>query len=194
MTNTKTPRVLLFHGRNKLPTDAWYPWFVTTCKDNGIECIAPEMPMTDPPVLSEWLNTISSLNPDSDTVLIGHSRGGMAILRWLEQANENLRVKKVILVAANNPAVPDQALGDFYGKPYDFEKIKKHCDIFVQFHSVDDDFVPFKAGELNAEGLDGELLAYNGLEHFGNNLTRMRDIFEKALDIRLPRPKIEVHE
>lgn len=184
-------RVLLFHGRNKTPQQAWYPWFVETCKENGIDCIAPQMPMTDPPVLREWLQIITELNPDDSTVLVGHSRGGMAILRWLEQAPDNVKVQRVVLVAANNPDVPDQAMGDFYGFPYNFEKIKQHCSEFVQFHSRDDDFVPFKAGELNIAGLEGKLFDYHGLEHFGNNLTRMRDIFEVATDIKLPRPKIE---
>ena len=91
-------------------------------------------------------------------------------------------------MAANNTDIADQAMGDFYDTPYDFEKIKPHCDDFVQFHSKDDDFVPFKAGELNMKGLNGRLLEYNGLEHFGNNLTRMRDIFEEATGIQLPRP------
>jgi len=181
-------RVLLFHGRNKTPKDCWYPWFVETCSENGVECIAPEMPVNDPPVLNEWLAIISELKPDANTILVGHSRGGMAILRWLEQAAEDVTVSKVVLVAANNPNVPDRALGDFYGNDYDYSTIKKHCDDFMQFHSTDDDFVPFKSGELNMEGLDGKLIEYKGLEHFGNNLTRMRDIFEMTLDIKLPRP------
>lgn len=182
-------RVLLIHGRNKTPNDCWYPWFVEICKEYGIECIAPQMPVNDPPVLHEWLKVIDELKPDANTILIGHSRGGMAILRWLEKAGADIQVDKVVLVAANNPNVPDQAMGDFYGKDYDYTEIKSHCDEFVQFHSIDDDFVPFKSGELNIDGLGGKLLEYKGLEHFGNNLTRMRDIFEVALDTKLPRPR-----
>lgn len=184
-------RVLVFHGRNKTPDQAWYPWFVETCKENRIDCTAPQMPNADPPILKEWLQVISTLNPDEGTILIGHSRGGMAILRWLEQAPKGVRIKRVVLVAANNPEVPDQAMGDFYGEPFDYQKIKEHCDDFILFHSKDDDFVPYKAGDLNATGLDGRLLTYTGLEHFGNNLTRMRDIFEVATDVILPRPSIE---
>ena len=85
------PRVLLFHGRSKKPQDAWYPWFVKTCKDYGIECVAPQMPQADPPVLKEWLKVVEDLHPDDRTVLVGHSRGGMVILKWLEQAPERTK-------------------------------------------------------------------------------------------------------
>lgn len=91
------------------------------------------MPLVNPPVLNEWLKIIDDLKPDKNTVLVGHSRGGMAILRWLEQAPPELKIKKVVLVAANNPNFPDQVMGDFYGSQYDFEKIKQHCDSFFSF-------------------------------------------------------------
>ena len=188
----KKQRVLLFHGRDKHPSDAWYPWLRDTCVENDIKCDVPQMPLTNPPVLDEWLSVITELRPNKETILIGHSRGGMAILRWLEKAPIRLGVKKVILIAANNPEYADSVLGDFYGKPYNFEKIKTHCSTFVQFHSKDDYFVPIEAGIDNMSGLEGTLLTYNGLEHFGNNLVRMRDIFEIATDIRLPRKKIPI--
>lgn len=181
-------RVILLHGRKKTPTESWYPWFVKTCQEYGIECTAPRMPVEDPPVLKDWVKVINDLKPDANSILVGHSLGGMAILRWLEQAADDVRVSKVVLVAVPNPNVLVHGLSDFYGKDYDYAKIKKHCDTFIQFHSIDDDIVPFKAGELNIAGLGGELREYKGLEHFGNNLTRMRDIFETALDIKLPRP------
>lgn len=182
-------RVILLHGRAKSPSDSWYPWFVETCNDNNVECVAPAMPDREPPVLEEWMKLLDELKPDSDTVLVGHSRGGMTIMRWLEKAASDVKVKKVVLVAANNPEVPDGAMGDFYGWPYNFEAIKSHCNEFVQLHSEDDDYVPIKAGELNAAGLGCELNRYKGLEHFGNNLLRMRDIFEISTGIKLPRPQ-----
>lgn len=175
-------RVILLHGRNKTPQDAWYPWFKTTCEEKGVSCEAPVLPNANAPVLHEWLDMLEGLRPDADTVLVGHSRGGMAILRWLEQAPESVRVKKVVLVAVNNPAFKDGAADDFYAKPgYDFEKIRSHCDEFVLFHSHDDDFVPFAAGQSNAAGLHGRLRAYDGLQHFGNNLARMQAIIDETL-------------
>ncbi len=184
----KPKRVILLHGRSKSPGQAWYPWLKETCQEQHIQCETPQMPHADAPVLAEWLKVIDDLRPDSNTVLVGHSRGGMAILRWLEQAPAEVKVKKVILVAANHPSIIDAFGGDFYEgnfpreSDYDYEKIKQHCHEFVVFHSRDDDFVAFAAGQKNAKGLNAKFRAYDGLQHFGNNITRMQTIFDEVVD------------
>ena len=179
----KPKRVIVLHGRSKNPSQAWYPWLKEECEKNGIECIVPPMPHPDTPILKEWLKVLDDLAPDTDTVLVGHSRGGMAILRWLEQAFESTKVKKVVLVAANNPEIMDGFGGDFYDKPdYDFAKIKQHCEQFIVFHSDDDDFVPIVSGEKNAVGLNATFHPYHGLQHFGNNITRMQEIYDEVID------------
>ena len=59
------------------------------------------MPSADAPVFEERIKVIEELKPDEHTILIGHSRGGSAVLRRLEQYATS-RVKKVILIAAND--------------------------------------------------------------------------------------------
>lgn len=98
-------------------------------------------------------------------------------MRWLEKQIEDKRVKKIILVAANNPAISEKnrkkdTHGFYELGPYDFEKIKKHCDNFVVLHSQDDEWVPFSAGEANAEGLKAKFLKFSDRGHFGKKLSK----------------------
>ena len=60
----------------------------------------PEMPDTDHPKIGPWVSTLQKLvSPDSSTILVGHSIGCQAILRYLEQAADGLNIEHVVLIA-----------------------------------------------------------------------------------------------
>ena len=160
-------KVILMHGMGADPDKKWYPWLFKKIKEKNIEMIIPTLPNSENPNLGDWINEIIKCVPDNDSVLIGHSRGGVAILRWLEQLSEGKKVKKVILVATNSGKEKSSEKGFFSREGYDFEQIKSHCDNFVVIHSKDDNWVPFSAGEENAKGLGAKFKIYTNKRHFG---------------------------
>lgn len=164
--------VVLIHGKDGNPADGWYFWLRKEVEKKGLKFVAPELPNSADPRLEEWLEEINKIKPDEETILIGHSRGGLAILRWLEKLPEGKKVKKVVLVAANNPLIDrENTTKDthgFYEKgALNFLKIKKHCDNFIVIHSKDDPWVKFKSGESNAKGLNAKFKIYENKKHFG---------------------------
>ena len=170
----KIMKVILIHGKDAKLGDKWYPWFREQMETKGIEVHIPELPNPSDPNLDEWLKVIKNLHLDEDTILAGHSRGGVAVLRYLERLSEGARVKKVILLAANSGFVKNmdhnQNSNGFYTeKGYDFEKIKSHCSDFVAFHSEDDKWVPFEHGKENVEGLSARFITFKDKGHFGKN-------------------------
>ncbi|MCK5319767.1 alpha/beta hydrolase [Candidatus Parcubacteria bacterium] len=176
-SNNSKINVILIHGKDTDPTKKWYPWLKKEVEKKGVKFIAPKLPKAEDPVLIEWLNEIENSKPDENTIFVGHSRGGVAILRWIEKLPENKKIKKVILVAANNPAVSEKnqkkdTHGFYELGEYNFEKIKHHCNNFVVLHSKDDEWVPFSAGEENAKGLNAKFLKFNNRGHFGKKLPK----------------------
>lgn len=180
-------KVILLHGKNADPTSKWYPWFAKTMQERGIECNIPLLPQSDDPDIEAWKRKIHELHPDEDTVLIGHSRGGVALLRWHEDQPANVRVKKVILIAANSGflhrrAIPAESNHGFYTKEgYDFAKIRQHCNDFVVLHSKDDQWVPYDNGEENAAGLHAKFLAFENKGHFGKGVDEIPELVKEVL-------------
>ena len=73
------------HGKNTNPNEKWYPWLKEQMNKNNIQFIAPILPNANDPEINEWVNELEKTNPNQNSILIGHSRGGVAILRWLEK-------------------------------------------------------------------------------------------------------------
>jgi len=180
-------KVILLHGKDTDPSGKWYQWFVGVCKDKEVEVLVPALPNAHDPVIDEWLAEVDALAPDRETILIGHSRGGMAVLRWLERQPAEVRVQKVILVGANSGDVADRHIpaetnhGFYTEAGYNFSKIKTHCDDFVVMHSTDDHVVPFNNGEKNSAGLDAKFLVFNDRRHFGTGIDEVPELVAEVM-------------
>ena len=173
--NKRHEKVILMHSKDTGATCKWYPWFKEQMEKRRIEVHIPELPNSDNPKISEWLPILRSFSPDEDTVLVGHARGGVAILRYLERLPEGRKIKKIILLAVNTGSakyitIQSESIFGFYTEAgYDFEKIKSHCSDFVVMHSKDDELVPFEHGEQTAEGLNARFIKFKNKGHFGED-------------------------
>ncbi|MFZ4648928.1 MAG: RBBP9/YdeN family alpha/beta hydrolase [Patescibacteria group bacterium] len=183
-------RIVLIHGKNTDPTKKWYPWLKEVAMKKGFVFIAPVLPHPDEPIMAEWLAAIDKTEPDEDTIMIGHSRGGVAILRWLENQAPEMKVKKVILVATNSGRLCDKPIasetnhGFYTDEGYDFKKIKSHCQDFIVLHSKDDPWVPFASGEFNAQGLSAKFLRFENYEHFGNKFSMLPELLDELIVVK----------
>lgn len=181
MDNSHATQIILLHGLNTNPTEKWYPWLATEMRQRDLQCEIPALSSGDPH-LSEWIAEIDKLKPDENTILVGHSRGGVALLRWLEMQPKSRKVKKVILIATNSGSIqkmpfPDESNHAFYTKEgYDFTKIKQHCDDFVVLHSKDDQWVPYEHGQENAKGLNARLVTFERYGHFGKDTKEIPEL------------------
>ena len=182
-------KVILMHGKDTNPTEKWYPWFKEELEKKEIKVHVPELPDSSEPNLLLWLDILATLKPDEETVLVGHSRGGVAVLRYIERLPLGAKVKKVILIAANAGSAkyqetlnPAESNFGFYTKDgYDFETIQSHCDNFVVYHSEDDQWVPFAHGKENAEGLGAEFRVFKDKHHFGKDDGIVPGLIEEVL-------------
>lgn len=102
---TRYKKIVLLHGKDATPEDKRYKRFTDEVKNRNIAIVAPYLPRTDNPVLEEWLQTIDTLDIDGETCVVAHSRGGVALLRWLETRKK--KIGKIVLVATNDAVFPE---------------------------------------------------------------------------------------
>ncbi len=118
----------------------WFPYVKDELEKLGHQVLNPTFPDGELARQYYWLNFLDTLNPDEDTILIGHSSGAVAIMRY----TENHKILGSILVA---PCYTDLNLesekqSGYYNLPWDFENIKKNQKWIVQLSSINDPFIP----------------------------------------------------
>jgi len=118
-------RAIIIHGWEELPSGQWYPWVGQQLEKNGWQVDIPEMPDTKNPKLTQWMDTLMSLKPDENTVLIGHSLSNALILKYIEKPQT--LIKGAAMVAAWDWLMEDvkEFHHTFFETGFDYEAIKR---------------------------------------------------------------------
>ncbi|XP_053783107.1 serine hydrolase RBBP9 isoform X3 [Desmodus rotundus] len=136
-----------------LPAPGVPYWFrLGTSHIPGFQCLAKNMP--DPIIAREiiWLPFMETeLHCDERTIIIGHSSGAIAAMRYAETH----RVYAIVLVSAYTSDLGDEneRASGYFSRPWQWEKIKANCAHIVQFGSTDDPFLPWKEQQEVADRL-----------------------------------------
>lgn len=157
-------RAIIIHGWESNPNEHWYQEEKNILVAMGYEVSVPEMPNTVHPKKDEWVKLIADLAPDEDTVLVGHSLGTPAILRYLEQTDR--KVGKVVSVAGFARDLGYDDTQNFVINPFDWDKIRKNASGFIVLGQIKDPYVPFQVSEDMARNLGVEVIEVSGDDHF----------------------------
>ena len=159
-------RVLIIHGWESNSREHWFLGAKERLEKKGYEVTVPDMPNAFYPKQDEWVEVIENFNLDENSILIGHSLGGVAILRYLEKAEKP--VDKCIFIAT-----PIKKLGkgfepieNFLEKDFEWGEIKKKAKQFIVFAQDRDPYVPLEHGKDLAKNLGAELVIVEGNDHF----------------------------
>ena len=110
--------------------------------------------------LAEKYASDNGVDP-SHVVLVGHSSGSQAALRYAEKYS----VDGIVLVSATYSDLGDshERASGYYPQqrknvkgetnPYLFDEMNKNCPLWHQFHSDDDPFIPLREAERIRDGL-----------------------------------------
>jgi len=175
-------RVVLVHGWDGSPDDAWKPWLKGKLSEKGIKFIAPQMPGGENPNLSEWLEVISNNigKPDENTYFIGHSLGCVAITHYLNTLAESSKIGGCVLIAGFYEDLNEPSISNFTDIKFDFNKVRKISKKFIFIASEDDDAVPFNKAINFQKKLEAKLIIDNGKGHFseGDNIKELPSALE----------------
>ena len=165
MTQKLKPNFLILHGRNGSPDSHTFPWLKEQLESKGYKVQVPALPNTSEPDDEEQAQFVfKNCKLDENTVIIGHSFGGIVALRLLEKG---IKVNKVVLMCT-------PFSGKFLDKKsrlsvtracqkgFDFSKIRTNAKGFMLLYDTGDDVVPMSDGEAFAEKLNGNLLKLKG--------------------------------
>ena len=140
----------------------------------------PQMPRESDPDMAKWKAKIATELEalDGDVILVGHSVGGAAVLKYLSEENVEKPITGLFLLAAPSRDEENWNFDDLK-LPRDLAtRLSRIPKIFL-YHNRDDEIAPFSHLALHANRLpravvrEGEM----GGHQFGNDLTNVaRDI------------------
>jgi hypothetical protein len=180
----------IFHGTGGDPEENWFPWMKAELEKLGCKTIVPQFPTLPvvPAKVSEWFEVLDKYKDqiNEETILIGHSLGGIFTLRVLEKLDHP--VKTAVLVGTPigiRPILNCDRDESFSGFNFDWEKIRKNAGDFIVYHSDDDPYVGLANGKKLAENLGVELTFIPNAGHFNKKAgyLKFEELRNKILEV-----------
>lgn len=175
--------VLIFHGTRGNPQENWFPWLKEKLEKKGCRVFVPQFP-PEGESLSSWLKVLDEYMKyiNKNTILIGHSRGGLFLLRLLERLNDP--VYATFLVAASIGIKPylyyDEAYKFANGFNFNWNVISSNSHYFAVYHSNNDPFTCLDNGKEIAKKLGVNLTLIPNAGHFNtkSGYTKFEQLFK----------------
>ncbi|WP_035847670.1 RBBP9/YdeN family alpha/beta hydrolase [Kitasatospora azatica] len=136
-------KIIVVHGYRETTDENWYPYLQRELTALGHEVELLRLPDPAAPQPAGWLRAVlaeTGRRRAGDTVLIGHSLGGVNLLRLLAQHDTEAEgpFAGVVLVASMAGEVGYQELAGFFQPAFDWPRIRRAAREFRVLHAVDD--------------------------------------------------------
>jgi len=165
----------LIHGWEGNPDNCWFPWLKQELIKQGYTVTIPSMPNPTHPTIKEWVDTLNKIiKPDPETILIGHSIGCQAILRYLESLNSTIKFAGIFFVGGwvtLKPKAVEETGSKEIAKPWletplNWQKIFPHSDNVITIFSTNDYFVYVEDSQIFKEKLHAKVIIEENQGHF----------------------------
>lgn len=148
------------------PVDKWFPYITKELGKFDIPVINSKFP---DPVLARkdfWLPFLKELKADSNTILIGHSSGAVAALRFAEK--NDIFGSVIVGAYVSDLGEENEKISGYFDNPWCWRDIKKNQRWIIQFSSIDDPFIPIQEARIINKELNTEYYEYIDQGHFGS--------------------------
>ena len=196
----KRPNVILLHGRfperinGVLITDIflcdpnnegnWMGWTKKQLRKMGYSVACPIITDVWKASYFQWKEELDKQKIDENTILVGLSAGGYAILRYLGETGK--KVKKLILVAPgapgmdrdDGPKLPDE--DEFYSYKITPPLKSQIQDRIVVLVSNDKDFI-LRAVEMYKEVLNANVIKLENMGHFSFLIKELPELLQEIV-------------
>jgi len=171
---------ILIHGNGGgRPTDNWLPYLKEELEKIGVRVLSPQFPDAELARASYWLPFLKdNLKADEQTMIIGHSSGAIAAMRYAETN----RILGSVLVGAYHTdlGLENEKLSGYFDTPWNWEAIKKNQKWIIQFASTNDPWIPIAEAQFVRDRLKTEYHESGEQGHFGGDY--YKKTFPEALE------------
>lgn len=168
MSDPRKPKFILIHGNGgSNSNDVWLPYVQRELEAAGFEVINRSFPDPDKARAEYWLPFIEELGADSNTVIIGHSSGAVAAMRYAE--THQLFGSVLVGACYTDLGEPSEKVSGYYHAPWDWEAIKSNQRWILQYASPADPFIPISEPRYIQKKLGSRYYELAKRGHFQDN-------------------------
>jgi predicted alpha/beta hydrolase family esterase len=150
-----TITAILIHGNGgSTAGDIWLPWLERELSALGVRVLNETFPDNVKARASVWLPHLESLGADEHTILIGHSSGAVAAMRYAETH------------CHTDLGDAFEAASGYYAAPWRWQDIRANQEWIAIYHSTDDPLIPIREARFVAAQLKASLFELTGRGHF----------------------------
>lgn len=185
--------IYIIHGWDGSPEEPLLQWLKSNLEKAGNQVTVPAMPEPGTPTIEGWVGKLQeTIQPNEDTILVGHSVGCQAVLRYLEILPEEVKISGIVLLAPwmelDQQTIIEEGedvvaiARPWMETPINFAKVKSHFGKAIAIFSDDDPYVPLAQKELFARELDAEIIVENNKGHFsvGDGISELPALLESV--------------
>ena len=179
----------IFHGTEGYPEENWFPWLKLKLEEVGYQVFVPQFPT--PPIIAaksaEWFEVFKGYEGEinEETIIIGHSLGGIFALRVLEGLPHPVRAAAFVGAPIGVlPIANYERDASFSGFKFNWKAIKANAQDFIVFQSDNDPYVGLGNGQELAKNLGVELSFVPNAGHFNKaaGYTEFQALLDKLLE------------
>lgn len=182
--------VYIIHGFGSEPERGWRPWLRNQLVARGYEVVMPAMPNPNMPMPLDWLAKLQEVitKLDENTIIVGHSLGANTAMRFLESLSDDVKIGKLITVAAVVDRVTvtgdaEKLIRLWTSIQIDAEKVKSRAGEIVSFFSDNDPFIPLETEVVMREKFGARIIIGHDKAHYNSasGMTESPELLEEIL-------------
>lgn len=149
----------------------------------GYEVWLPKLPNSETPNMRKYVSFLTSGNFDynTETILIGHSSGAVAIFGLLNKIET--KIDSAYLVSAFKDNLDWTALDGLFEEPFNFAEIQDKAKKIIFVHSDTDPYGPLADAKHLSEQVSGQLIVLEGQGHFNTGSNPKYTEFPELLQL-----------
>ncbi len=154
--------------------DLWFPYLKQELEKLNIKVVALDFPDSHLARSNYWIPFLNGLNVDEKTILVGHSSGAIAAMRFAET---NKLLGSVLVGGYHTDlGLPMEKVSGYFDRLWDWDRIALHQQWILQFASTNDPWIPIEEARFVHAKLKTEYYEFSDQGHF-NHL-----VFPELLD------------